>query len=92
MDEFRYYDSIKRSRESQLAIFLIATKTFQEKNFITVVDKMNFYKSIDKLSAGETTELLEAYKSNKNEFDILKEKISNEVKLAKKVTKATAVT
>jgi hypothetical protein len=69
MDEFRYYDTIKRNRESQLAIFLMATNELPEKDFTTVVDKLNFFELTGMLSAGETTEFLEASKLNKNEFE-----------------------
>ena len=72
MDEFRHYDAIKRSRESQLAIYLMATRDFEEKDFTTVVESVNFYENIGKLSNGETTELIELGKLNKNELEILK--------------------
>lgn len=73
MDEFRHYDAIKRNRESQLAIFLMATKEFPEANFVTVIEKANFFDKIGKLNAGESTELLEANKLNKNELDGIKD-------------------
>ncbi|MDD5059331.1 MAG: hypothetical protein PHQ60_15850 [Sideroxydans sp.] len=77
MDEFRHYDTIKRNRESQLAIFLMATNEFSEKNFNTVVEKVNFFEQVGKLTTGETTELLELSKINKNELEILKDLISD---------------
>lgn len=76
MDEFRHYDTIKRNRESQLAILLIATKEFPGQNFVTVVEKANFFDQIGKLGSGETTEFLEANKLNKNELDGMKDLIS----------------
>lgn len=77
IDEFRHYDAIKRNRESQLAIFLMATKDFPEQSFVTVIDKTNFFQQIGKLASGETTELLEANKLNKNELEWLKELVSD---------------
>jgi hypothetical protein len=76
MDEFRHYDTIKRNRESQLAIFLMATNEFSESNFNKVVEKINFFEHVGRLSAGETTELLEMSKINKNELEALKELVS----------------
>lgn len=76
MDEFRHYDSIKRARESQLAIYLMATRDFEENDFSKVVERINFYENVGKLASGETTELIELSKSNKNELEILKDLIA----------------
>jgi len=76
MDEFRYYDSIKRNRESQLALYMIARKDFEESDFIKVIDKINLFNRVGILAQGETTDLLESSKLNKNEFDALKELIA----------------
>lgn len=80
MDEFRHYDAIKRNRESQLAIFLMATKEFPETSFVTVIEKANFFEQIGRLGAGETTELLEANKLNKSELDGIKDLLSELLK------------
>lgn len=90
MDEFRHYDAIKRNRESQLAIFLMATNDFPEKNFITVVDKINLFEQTGKLLAGESTEILESHKINKNELEMLKELISNSFRSSKNPEKIEA--
>lgn len=87
MDEFRHYDNIKRNRESQLAIFLMATKEFPERNFVTVIDKINFFEQIGKLSSGETTELLESNKINKNELEVIKDLLSEFIKRTKSAEK-----
>lgn len=91
MDEFRHYDSIKRNRESQLALYLIASRDFKESDFSTVIDKINFFERVGVLSQGETTELLESSKINVNEFNAIKEMIvdlSKSVKQAGKTTTA----
>lgn len=72
MDEFRHYEAIKRNRESQLAIFLMATTDFKETNFTAIIEKINFFQNVGVLSQGETTELLELNKLNKDELEILK--------------------
>lgn len=87
MDEFRHYDTVKRNRESQLAIFLMATKEFSERNFTTVIDKANFFEQIGKLGSGETTELLESNKINKNELETIKELLSEFIKRSKSAEK-----
>lgn len=80
MDEFRHYDAIKRNRESQLAIFLMATKEFPGQSFATVIDKASFFEQIGRLAPGETTELLEANKLNKNELEGIKDLLSELLK------------
>ncbi len=87
MDEFRHYDAIKRNRESQLAIFLMATKEFPEKSFVTVIDKTNFFEQIGRLASGDTTELLEANKLNKNEIEGIKDLLAELIKKIKPTEK-----
>lgn len=87
MDEFRHYDAIKRNRESQLAIFLMATNEFRETSFVTVIEKANFFEQIGKLGAGESTELLEANKLNKNELDGIKDLLSELLKRTRSTDK-----
>nr|VFK00523.1 MAG: hypothetical protein BECKLFY1418A_GA0070994_11188 [Candidatus Kentron sp. LFY] len=83
MDEFRHYDSIKRNRESQLALYMIASRDFKEADFSKVVDKMGFFDRVGILSQGETTEIIEAAKINKNEFETVKELLIELVNIAK---------
>ncbi|MGY3861174.1 hypothetical protein ACW5WN_06125 [Aeromonas lacus] len=82
MDEFRHYDSLKRNRESQLAILLMATDNFIEKNFVTVANEMSFFNKQGVLAQGETTELLEASKLNNSEIEVLKVLVQDTVKVA----------
>lgn len=83
MDEFRYYDSIKRNRESQLALYMIASCDFKETDFAAVVNKMNFFDRVGVLSQGESTEMLEASKINRNEFEAIKEIILEVAKITR---------
>lgn len=82
MDEFRHYDSLKRNRESQLAIFLMATDNFTEKSFVTVANEMSFFNKQGVLAQGETTELLEASKLNNSEIEALKTLAQDTIKVA----------
>jgi len=72
MDEFRHYEGLKRARESQLAILLMASNNFEEKDFSTIIDKMSFFERFGVLSKGETTELIESNKLNDSELSTLK--------------------
>jgi hypothetical protein len=83
MDEFRHYEGVKRVRESQLAIFLMATEKFSEEDFSKVVDKINFFESIGHLSNGETTELIELNKQNNTELEALKAIVQDLIKTGK---------
>ncbi|OCH16173.1 hypothetical protein A6E04_20665 [Aliivibrio logei] len=82
MDEFRHYDSLKRNRESQLAILLMASESFKEDNFGKVVHEMSFFNKQGVLAQGETTELLEASKLNNSELDALKTLAQDTIKAA----------
>ena len=83
MDEFRHYESIKRQRESQLAMFLMATECFSEKDFSKIVDKLNFFEPVGRLKNGETTELVELSKQNNVEISALKDIVQELIKSAK---------
>nr|VFK35197.1 MAG: hypothetical protein BECKMB1821I_GA0114274_11043 [Candidatus Kentron sp. MB]VFK77188.1 MAG: hypothetical protein BECKMB1821H_GA0114242_11083 [Candidatus Kentron sp. MB] len=83
MDEFRHYDSIRRNRESQLALYMIASRDFKEADFSKVVDKMGFFDRVGVLSQGETTEIIEASKINKNELETAKEFLIEIVNIAR---------
>lgn len=71
MDEFRYYESIKRSREETLAIVKIISINNSEIDYITLLDKLKFSSNVGKLESGQTTEMLESRKLDKNELDFL---------------------
>jgi len=87
MDEFRHYDSIKRNRESQLAIYMIASRDFKEIKFSEVVGKMGFFDRVGVLSQGETTEIIEASKVNKHDFEVIKDFLSELASIAKQADK-----
>ena len=75
MNEFRHFDEIKRNRESQLALYVIAERDFKEKDFSKVIDKMDFFGKVGLLSKGQTTEFIEASKLNENELKDIAEKV-----------------
>jgi hypothetical protein len=72
MEEFRYYEEIKRIREDNLAIVLLANELKADKvDFKTIVEKCNFGKRVGILSKGETTEHIESKKLEKDELELL---------------------
>ncbi|HBP3595461.1 hypothetical protein [Escherichia coli] len=71
MDEFRYYEAIKRSREETLAIVKIISINNSEIDYMALLDKLKFSSNVGKLDSGQTTELLEARKFDKDELDFL---------------------
>ncbi|WP_415905965.1 hypothetical protein ACMXYX_10085 [Neptuniibacter sp. QD72_48] len=83
MDEFRHYESVKRTRESQLSIYLMATETFSETDFSKVIDKINFFENSGRLSHGETTELIELSKQNNSEIEALSSIVKDVIKAGK---------
>jgi hypothetical protein len=71
MDDFRYYEAIKRSREETLAIIKLLSIKNDDVDYFPILDKLNFSSSVGKLESGQSTELIEARKYDKNEMDVL---------------------
>ena len=70
MDEFRYYESLQRSREETLAIIKLTNESDSVSDIYEMVDKIGFRSSPDRLENGQSTELLESKKLNKDETEI----------------------
>lgn len=79
MDEFRYYESIKRSRQETLAILKLISINNEEIDYLSVIDKIGFRSKIDKLEQGQTLDILESKKLEKHEFEILSKIIDSVV-------------
>ncbi|MEB6619580.1 hypothetical protein [Enterobacter roggenkampii] len=71
MDEFRYYEAIKRSREETLAVIKLITLSKKELDILEVLDKLNFSSQVGKLDSGQTTEIIESRKLEKGELEAL---------------------
>ncbi|WP_270562591.1 hypothetical protein [Citrobacter portucalensis] len=71
MDEFRYYEAIKRSREEMLTVIKLYLTIGKESDLSNVLEKINFSSQVGKLESGQSTELLESRKMDKNELDSL---------------------
>jgi hypothetical protein len=70
MDEFRYYESLQRSREETLAIVKLVKASGSELDVFALIEKCGFRSTSEKLENGQTTELLESKKLNKDEAEI----------------------
>lgn len=82
MDEFRYYEGLKRMREDQDVMIDTMNKTVE--NAIPLSDVIQIFNHrSDKLAPNETTELLEAKKLQNSEADIL-DKIVDVIKVSKR--------
>lgn len=71
MDEFRYYEAIKRNREETLALFSIASEGGKEIDVIELAKALPFYSTFTPLQKDQTTEILEGRKLEKNELEVL---------------------
>jgi len=90
MDEFRYYEAIKRKREETLALIrLIKDRTFPATSEGTSFDPMeliknnSFFSRAGVLGKDETSEIIESRKLEKNELDVL-EKVIDVISRSKK--------
>ncbi|KLW00224.1 hypothetical protein SK44_03492 [Klebsiella aerogenes] len=71
MDEFRHFEAIKRSREETLAIVKLVSSGDEKVDFMALLDKLHFSSGVGRLDSGQTTELLESRKMDKDEFEFL---------------------
>jgi len=70
MDEYRYFEAIKRRREENYAILSLLMTQNEKADILSFLDKISFYSETNKLSNGETTEILESRKLTKDEMQI----------------------
>ena len=71
MDEFRYYEEVKRCREDNLALVKLASKDWKGIEFLQLISMCNYNKKPGVISKDETTEILESKKLQKDEYEIL---------------------
>ncbi|XOI97572.1 hypothetical protein ACMX2M_16760 [Paenibacillus polymyxa] len=82
MEEYRYYDKLKRIRQDNLSIIKIVKENEGKNNVETILEHCNFERNPRFLAKDETTEILEAQRLLNEERDPL-EKIIELIKLAK---------
>lgn len=83
MDEFRYYENIKRQREADLAKYKIVNSTDNYDNAIKLIEMLSLNISISNLKKDESTELIELRKLDKTELELLT-KIIDKISIGKK--------
>ncbi|TBL82177.1 hypothetical protein EYY95_21705 [Hafnia alvei] len=71
MDDFRYYEGLKRSREETFAIIQIMLEKNPDVHVFDLVEKCGFRSSPDKLNIGQTLDHIESRKYTKYEFDLI---------------------
>lgn len=83
MDEFRYYEAIKRNREETLALIRIALDSGKEFDPLSLVKSESFFSKAGVLDKGQSTEIIESRKLEKSEIELL-EKVLDVVSRSKK--------
>jgi hypothetical protein len=71
LDEFRYYEALKRRREENVTLMLLIRERAPDVDIFKILEKVDLYSSVGKLSQGETTEILEARKLQKDELELV---------------------
>jgi hypothetical protein len=76
MDEYRYFEAIKRRREENVALVTMFLQGNGDKiDFFPFVEKCSLYSDLPKLTSGETTEILETRKLTKDEMALFEKMI-----------------
>ena len=83
MDEFRYYEAVQRRREELLALVRISSESDQSVDLAELLKQGMYYSTAGKLSVGESTEILETRKLEKDEVELF-QRIVETVGKAKK--------
>ena len=75
MDEFRYYESIKRKREETLALIQIANAQKIDIDIFELIKSESFFSRPHTIKTNESSEIIESRKLEKNELDVLEKLI-----------------
>jgi hypothetical protein len=83
MEEFRYFEAIKRAREETLALVRFIREPLDNIDAKEILTRISFYSNAGKLSSGETTELIESKKLDRSDLELL-EKVFGMFSILKK--------
>jgi hypothetical protein len=75
MDDFRYYDAVRRHREENLVILTMFAENTNVVPTADVIKVMSIYSGDQKLMQGETTEILEARRLQRDDIVIFEKLI-----------------
>ncbi|MCU5130692.1 hypothetical protein OCA18_19790 [Bacillus cereus] len=70
MEEFRYYERIKRRRQDNFAVFNLVKEFNEESTLKKILENCKFEESNSRLLNGETTEVLEVSKQNDSDLRV----------------------
>ncbi|HDX9683735.1 hypothetical protein [Bacillus cereus] len=70
MEEFRYYERIKRRRQDNFAVFNLVKEFNEESDLKKILENCKFEESNSRLLNGETTEVLEVSKQADNDLKV----------------------
>jgi hypothetical protein len=70
MDDFRYYDAVRRHRQENLVILTMFAENNNVAPTADVIKAMKIYSGDEKLARGETTEILEARRLQRDDIVI----------------------
>ncbi|EIJ0971243.1 hypothetical protein LH716_004343 [Vibrio vulnificus] len=76
MDEYRYYESIKRKREENLVLMQLNSENDAPMSISDLLEKTAFYSDHKNLKAGETTEIIESRKLSSNEIALMEKMLA----------------
>ncbi|MEZ8400993.1 hypothetical protein AB6C85_23575, partial [Vibrio splendidus] len=76
MDEYRYYESIKRKREENLVLMQLNSENDVPMSISDLLEKTAFYSDQKNLKAGETTEIIESRKLSSNEIALMEKMLA----------------
>jgi hypothetical protein len=71
MDEYRYYEAVKRKRQDNYNLIAFIAKNYAQPELVKMVTENMQQSYINKLANGETTEILETQKIANEEFNII---------------------
>ncbi|GIU16236.1 MULTISPECIES: hypothetical protein [unclassified Shewanella] len=76
MDEYRYYESIKRKREENLVLMQLNSEHDEPMSISELLEKAAFYSEHKNLKAGESTEIIESRKLSSNEIALMEKMLA----------------
>jgi hypothetical protein len=84
MEEYRYFEAIKRRREENLTIISMLYQNNDEIDILQLIKEMSLYSDVKTIKKDETTEILELKKNVKDETEIFEKIIEAITKIRTK--------
>lgn len=84
MEEYRYFEAIKRRREENLTIISMIYQNNNEIDILKLIKEISLYSDVKTIKKDETTEILELKKNIKDETEIFEKIIEAITKIRTK--------